>query len=155
MKFSLVIAAPVLALTCSAFAAPFTVSADGKEVTDAATGLVWRRCAEGMVAKSGGCSGAPSGMDHASAVKRAEAQAKATGVAWRLPNSQELLSIADESKFKLAIDLTAFPGTPPEHFWTSDRMNADYAYAVHFYNGFRYDRYHTSPHHVRLVRAGK
>lgn len=128
---------------------PYNISADGKEVTDPSTNLVWRRCPEGMTASKSGCSGSALGIDHAGAVKRAQSQAKG---GWRLPNSQELLSIADESKFKMAIDTTAFPGTPAEHFWTTDPYGTDYFYAVNFYNGFRYDRYHTAQHHVRLVR---
>jgi hypothetical protein len=140
----------------SAFAAgPYTVSADGKEVTDSRTGLTWRRCAEGMAASPRGCTGAPLALDHAAAGARAAAQAKASGTAWRLPSTAELRSIADESRFKLAIDIDAFPGTPPEHFWTADRINGDYAYAVNFYNGFHYDRYHTNQHHVRLVRKDR
>ena len=155
MHFKTPAAALLFVLANAAGAAPFSVSANGQEVTDSATGLIWRRCAEGMAAKGGSCSGTPLAIDHAGALKRAEAQAKATGAAWRLPSSQELQSIADESKFKLAIDTTAFPGTPAEHFWTRDPYITDYFYAVNFYNGFRYDRYHTSPHHVRLVRGGQ
>ena len=136
-------------------ASPFTVSADGKEVTDTRSNLVWRRCAEGMAASTKGCAGKALGVDHDGAIKRAEAQAKASGVAWRLPSNSELRGIADESRFKLAIDTEAFPGTPPQHFWTSERINKDYANAVHFYNGFHYDRYHTNEHHVRLVRSAR
>lgn len=105
-----------------------------------------------MTPSKTGCTGSALGMDHASAVKRAQSQAKG---GWRLPSSQELLSIADESRFKMAIDTAAFPNTPPEHFWTTDAYGSDYFYAVHFYNGFRYDRYHTQPHHVRLVRNAR
>jgi len=152
------IAAALLALFSSpaALAAgPYTVSVDGKEVTDSRSGLIWRRCAEGMVASAKGCTGNPLEIDHGGAVKRAEAQAKATKLAWRLPNTKELRGIADESRFKLAIDTDAFPGTPPEHFWTSERINNEYAYAVNFYNGFHYDRYLTNAHHVRLVRGAR
>jgi hypothetical protein len=149
----------VLLALCSVPAAmaasPFTVSADGKEVTDARSGLTWRRCAEGMTATGKGCTGTPLAVDHDGAIKRAAAQAKSTGVAWRLPNTNELRGLADESRFKLAIDTDAFPGTPPEHFWTSERINNDYAYAVNFYNGFHYDRYHTNENHVRLVRSAR
>jgi Protein of unknown function (DUF1566) len=142
-------------LPCAFAAESYKVAADGKEVTDTRTGLIWRRCAEGMTASARGCTGTPLALDHTAAVARAAAQAKAGGVAWRLPTTAELRSIADESRFKLAIDTEAFPGTPPEHFWTAHRLplNIDYAYAVNFYNGFHYDRYHTNAHHVRLVRS--
>jgi Protein of unknown function (DUF1566) len=134
-------------------AGPYAVSADGKEVVDAGTNLVWRRCAEGMTASARGCAGKALEIDHAGALKHAQEQAKAFGIPWRLPTPAELRGIADEKRFKLAIDTEAFPGTPPEHFWTSERTSAEYATAVHFYNGFHYDRYHKTPHHVRLVRS--
>jgi Protein of unknown function (DUF1566) len=143
------------ALPCAFAASAYTVSADGKEVTDSRTGLIWRRCAEGMTASARGCTGTPLALDHSAAVARAATQAKASGLTWRLPSTAELRGIADEKRFKLAIDTDAFPGTPPEHFWTADRINAEYAYAVNFYNGFHYDRYHTNPHHMRLVRSSR
>jgi hypothetical protein len=152
------IAAALLALAAlppTLAAGPFTVSSDGKEVTDSRTGLVWRRCAEGMTASTKGCTGKPLQLDHSAALQRAEAQAKSSGAAWRLPSTSELRGIADEKRFKLAIDTEAFPGTPPEHFWTSERINKEYAYAVNFYNGFHYDRYHTNENHVRLVRSAR
>lgn len=133
----------------------FVPSANGQEVKDNKTGLIWRRCAEGMVAKGGGCSGTAATYNFDDAQKRALSQAKLAKPAWRMPTSVELKTITDESRFKLAIDTTAFPGTPPEHFWTSNREDAQNGKAIHFYNGFVYSRYHTSPHHVRLVRDEK
>jgi Protein of unknown function (DUF1566) len=133
----------------------FVVSADSREVTDTTTGLIWRRCAEGMSASGGGCVGKALKFDFAGAQSRATAQAKATRTSWRLPDKDELLSIGDEKRFKMAIDTTAFPGTPPDHFWTSHRIDSTYVYAVNFYNGFHYDRYQTSEHYVRLVREAK
>jgi hypothetical protein len=38
---------------------------------------------------------------------------------WRLPTEIELLSLVDYTKHDPAIDATAFPGTPPMHFWSS------------------------------------
>lgn len=144
--------AATLLLISAAWAGNYAISANGSEVTDSRTGLTWRRCAEGMRLQGAKCVGTPLGMSHAAALKHAEKNAAG---GWRLPNSQELLSIADESRFKLAIDTEAFPNTPPDHFWTSDLYMTDYPYAVNFYNGFRYERYHTHPHFVRLVRGGK
>ena len=48
-----------LALTGTALAQTprYSYSADGSEVTDSKTGLVWRRCAEGMSWSSGACTG--------------------------------------------------------------------------------------------------
>ena len=41
------IAAACLLLAAPVFAQPYTISADGTEVTDSQTGLTWRRCSEG------------------------------------------------------------------------------------------------------------
>jgi len=150
----------ITSLLCAASAlayadAPFVVSVDGKEVTDSRTGLIWKRCAEGMTAKVSTCNGTARTFSYDEAAAHAAKQAGASKVAWRLPTSEELLGIADEKRFKMAIDTSAFPGTPPEHFWTSTRYIENYYFAVNFYNGFHYDRYYTSPHYVRLVRAGR
>jgi hypothetical protein len=134
--------------------ARYAISANGQEVKDNKTGLIWRRCAEGMTAKSGTCTGKAAAFSFDDAQKRAVTQAKSSAVAWRAPSAIELRSIADESRFKLAIDTAAFPATPPNNFWTSIREGADYGKTVNFYNGFGYSEYHTASHHLRLVRDG-
>jgi predicted secreted protein len=133
----------------------YSVSADGREVTDHSTGLIWRRCPEGMSASGSGCSGKALTFDFASAQARAQVQAKATKVDWRMPDRDELRSIGDPSRHSQAIDSKAFPGTPYDYFWTSHRTDAQYAYAINFYNGDHYTRYYTNQHYVRLVREAK
>jgi len=138
--------------TVVAGGARLQLSKDGREVIDSVNHLAWRRCAEGMNPAGGGCGGSAIAVDYNAAEARAQSQAKATRTAWRLPTKDELLTIADEKRFKMAIDTALFPNTPPEHFWTSHKTANDYVYAVNFYNGFHYERYRTSAHHVRLVR---
>jgi Protein of unknown function (DUF1566) len=133
----------------------FAPSPDGREIVDANTGLIWRRCAEGMSFQGGTCVGKALVFDFTSAEARAKSQATTTRLQWRLPDKEELRGIGDEKKFKMAIDTSAFPATPPDHFWTSHRIDSNYAYAVNFYNGFAYDRYHTNQHYVRLVRDAR
>lgn len=140
-----------------AFAAPFTVSADGQEMTDTNTGLIWRRCAEGMTTSGGICMGMASTFTHEAALTRASAQAASSSLAWRLPNVKELSSIADKSRRNPAIDVATFPTTQANYFWSSSPYvgNAGYAWLVDFYDGFvkNNDRYNTN--YVRLVRAGQ
>ncbi len=133
----------------------WTPSADGQEITDEATGLIWRRCAEGMSFRSGSCAGTAMAVDFTGALSRATSQAKLARTNWRLPDKDELLSIVDPSRFKMSIDISAFPGTPPAHFWTSHRTNSTTIYTVNFYNGNHEERYYTSRHHVRLVRESR
>ena len=148
----------LLAAGCAWADAPFTVSADGTEVTDGRTGLVWRRCAEGMAANGGSCTGTASTFTHEQAMVRARDQATSTSVAWRLPNVKELASIADRSKSNPAIDTLAFPATPAAVFWTSSPyvFNAQHAWVVRF-GGGGVDAYYRigNPYSVRLVRAGQ
>jgi predicted secreted protein len=132
----------------------FVVSANGQEVTDQNNGLIWRRCPEGMTATANKCSGAAATFDYNEALNRAMTQAKATKIQWRLPDANELYSIAIEGRKDVAIDTTFFPGTPPDYFWTSFKESPEYSKSINFYNSFVYSRYHTSKHYVRLVRGG-
>ena len=88
----------------------FVISADGQEVTDTKTKLIWQRCAVGQKFDGKTCAG--------KATKISLPDAKATGAnmtpAWHLPTKEELLSIVDKSAKKPAIDKAAFPGTPAD-----------------------------------------
>jgi len=145
-------------LPVAAFAQPFTISADGSEVTDQKTGLIWRRCAEGMNWDGSTCAGVAGTFTHEAALQQAAAQATNTGVAWRLPNVKELSGIADKSRSNPAIDPVAFPATPAFPFWSSSPFVGFtfLAWLVYFLDGlvdgFSY-RYGSG--HVRLVRAGQ
>ena len=151
----------LLAAGCVWADAPFTVSADGTEVTDGRTGLVWRRCAEGMAATGGTCTGTASTFTHEQSLTRARDQATSTSVAWRLPNVKELASIADRSRSIPAIDTVAFPATPANAFWSSSPNvgSAGFAWYVGFYNGnvgnFPRGSISGSAMPVRLVRDGQ
>ena len=144
-------------IPCAATAQPFVVSADGQEVTDSATGLIWRRCAEGMVISLGACTGTASTFSHELALTRARTEAIATGIAWRLPNVKELSSIVDISLSNPAIDATAFPATPADAFWSASPNVGipSCAWIVYFINGGVGYNSRTSSSKVRLVRAGQ
>ncbi len=141
----------------TATAAPFVVN--GSEVTDSATGLIWRRCPEGMAVSSGTCTGIAGTFTHEAALSQAAIQASSTGTAWRLPSVKELSSIADKSRSNPAIDSVVFPNTPASYFWTSSPYvnGSEVVWGVNFisghvsYGGFRY----ATPNYVRLVRTGQ
>ncbi len=159
MNIKHLLASLLLPVALWANAVPFTVSADGQEVTDTKTGLIWRRCAEGMTASGGTCTGTASTFMHEAALTRASTQATATGVAWRLPNVKELSSIADKSRSNPAIDTAAFPATPASWFWSSSPYigDANHAWGVNFYYGYVYYGFYGRDNSVsvRLVRAGQ
>jgi Protein of unknown function (DUF1566) len=161
MKIKHLLAALLLPIAWCASAAPFAVSADGQEVTDAKTGLIWRRCAEGSTASVGTCTGTATFFTHEEALALASAQGTVTGVAWRLPNVKELSSITDKNRINPAFDTVAFPDPPARParlFWSSTPYagNPSMAWLVGFGDGsvaagLRFDPFY----YVRLVRAGQ
>lgn len=140
----------------AASAQPFLISADGNEVTDQKTGLIWRRCSEGMNWNGTTCAGAAATFTHEAALLRAATQASSTGIAWRLPNVKELASIADRNRSNPAIDPTAFPATPAISFWSASPKPytgiSAHAWRVNFVSGTVYGVYRIDSNSVRLVR---
>ena len=132
--------------------ARFIISEDGTEVTDNQTGLIWRRCPEGMAACDDSCIGIPGVYDLEAALALAQSEAKTTGKAWRLPKVEELSSLVDMSRRDPSIDTDVFPGTPGSAFFTSSPDGA-LSWFVSFYVGKVYSEYSATPNHVRLVRS--
>lgn len=118
----------------------YEISAEGTEVLDHQTGLVWK--------DSFGES-----LTHSQAQAYAEREVKASGLPWRLPTVEELLSLVDRSKFEPASD---FPKMPSKSFWSSSRYvgNADGAWVVYFGSGFVSGYSRDYYYAVRLVRGG-
>jgi len=132
--------------------ARFIISEDGTEVTDNKTGLIWRRCPEGMTASIDGCSGIPGTYNLADSLALAKNEAKATNKAWRLPKVEELSSIVDTSRKDPSIDTDIFPGTPGAPFFTASPDGA-LSWFVSFYIGKTFSEYSEIRSHVRLVRS--
>jgi hypothetical protein len=133
----------------------FVLSADGSEVTDQHTGLIWRRCSEGMNWNGTNCDGTASPYTHEAALQRAAAQSGS--VAWRLPNIKELHSLADQTLSNPAINTTVFPTTSSIYYWSSSPYiynSWNSAWIVDFYDGRIFADDRTSYNFVRLVRDG-
>ncbi len=108
----------------------FSFNANGSEVTDSKTGLVWARCSAGQSWSGSGCVGAAAMHAHEQALQLAQ---DASG--WRLPNVKELASIADKGCQSPAIDVSAFPGNVQQVYWTSSPtagVNGHYVWTVGF-----------------------
>jgi hypothetical protein len=74
---------------------------------------------------------------------------------WRLPTFQELAGLLHYGQHSPAIDLIAFPDTPPARFWTSSRMDANlpaYNWVVDFHDGVATINEYMGV--VRCVRGG-
>ena len=144
----------LLALAASASQAQgrFTTSADGQEVTDTASKLTWRRCAEGLAWDGKTCKGKLAKFSYATA----KAAAAGAGKGWRIPSREELVGLVDMAKKKPRIDPMAFPGTPSAPFWATkagsdDNLNA---WLVSFANGKVRANLGEAKFPLRLVRAG-
>jgi len=76
-----------------------------------------------------------------------------SGSGWRLPSIGELQTLVNETA-NPAIDLTAFPQTPSEYFWSSSAVadDASRAWTTFFTNGSTYSFPATATKNVRCVR---
>jgi hypothetical protein len=127
----------------------YSYSSDGSEVNDSQTGLIWRRCAEGMVWVAGTCSGSPFVFTHEAALTQAQIQ-----VGWRLPNIKELSSLAAFQRGSSGINSVAFPANPDGSYWSSTPYTpASFsAWAVNFGGGSIRNAPRTTSGPIRLVR---
>ena len=135
----------------------YTPSSDDDEITDSKTGLIWRRCAEGMTWKKSTCAGKATFANQAQAVALAKAQAT-KDEAWRLPTMKELnsiLAVREIDVGKAAIDPKAFPATPIARYWTSTSVGPSYYMVVGFGEGHSGEGERNSPGATRLVRSLK
>jgi len=125
-------------------------------VTDLATGLIWKQCAEGR--SGAGCgTGSAQTFTWQQALQHAEDAVFAGSDLWRLPNKNELASLVERRCDNPAINLTYFPHTPSSWFWSSSpyAYYSYYAWYVYFYYGYVGYYYKYGAFYVRLVRAGQ
>lgn len=146
----------------------YVVSCYGQEVIDNKTGLIWKRCFEGLSwnpnTKTCGVSTAQGTLGYTlkGALQLVDIPHQtdcSKDTDWRLPNIKELSSIVDRTATKSpAINTTIFPGTLPQMFWSSTPYIADHqnALVVNFEFGTVETLDITTPEAlVRLVRAGR
>jgi hypothetical protein len=104
------------------------------EVLDTATGLVWRRCAEGQAWTGSTCGGTPVTLTWQAALDHAKQQARPR-MAWRLPNIKELSSLVDRQHTWPALDPVVFPGATSDNYQSSTTMRWDNdPFGVNFVN---------------------
>lgn len=74
---------------------------------------------------------------------------------WRVPDGNELQSIADYSFRDPAVDPLLAPGTEPSRYWSSTTSNHDTSrgWGVYFFNGAVFHQSKTNSYHVRAVRS--
>jgi hypothetical protein len=148
-------AAAVVHATCPTTAGRFV--ANGAEVTDTKTDLIWQRCSAGQSWSGSTCTGSAGSYTHEQALVHAKTQnTTASPTGWRLPSVKELASLADKGCQSPAIDSTAFPATLSSWYWSSSPYvsNSSDAWCVYFYDGsvFNFDG-RNDTYQVRLVRS--
>ena len=138
----------------------YQISADGREVEDKRTSLIWGRCVEGMEWKGRNCQGTVMLVSYPMAAMQATGAASRSGGGWRLPTLKELVSIARPAEADIgagiaAIDAETFPGTPPLRFWTSSVAGPHYYMYVGFKDGEAGENSRSMLGALRLVRDKK
>ncbi|MDR7268277.1 hypothetical protein J2X20_000906 [Pelomonas saccharophila] len=115
LTLALALGAPSLAAADEA--ARLVPSADGRELIDAAAGLAWSRCVEGMKWDGRRCSGEPVLATHAQALALARARSEAEGRSWRMPRVTELKRFF-EHLARAQAAATLAPAAPKGWYWT-------------------------------------
>jgi hypothetical protein len=144
-------------------AADLTDNGDGT-ISDAATGLIWKKCTEGQSydPDANTCTGTIDTFTWQEALQRAVSVNAGSGENlgrddWRLPNIKELASIVDLTLYDPAIDTDFFPETASSYYWSSTpyAASAGKAWGVSFGSGV--DSYGGIDNglRARLVRAGQ
>ena len=135
-------------------------------VVDTQTGLMWKKCSEGMTwnGTSGSCAGVATqfnwggALDLANNVNNGSAGEKLGHSDWRLPNAKELASLVERKCFNPAVNAGYLLGTESDYYWSSSPFgdNSNYAWAVDFNAGSVNNSLKTIINNfVRLVRGGQ
>ena len=129
-------------------------------ITDTATGLIWKKCSEGLTDEN--CStGSATTLTWNIALQAADTLNNTGGFAgktdWRLPNMKELQSIVEVACSLPRINSDRFPNTAQSNFWSAS-AHADgsaYAWYVGFGLGSSGSNNRGNSYPVRLVRGGQ
>ncbi|MCP4697990.1 MAG: DUF1566 domain-containing protein [Gammaproteobacteria bacterium] len=136
----------------------FAINADGT-VTHQRTRLIWERCSWGQ--SGANCeSGSATTHTWQEALNQAVAANSKTHKGhtdWRLPNKNELASLAERRCYNPVINTTVFPATPSSSFWSSSpyAYGSSYAWNVSFNSGYVFNGGKSGTRFVRLVRGGQ
>ncbi len=144
-RLSILLVMMAVFFAAAAEAANFVDNGNGT-VTDNKTGLMWQQGESGSGTWDSAlsyCEGLPLG-GHSD---------------WRLPNTKELESLTDDTRYNPAIDTAFFPNANASVFCSSTTYagNPGYAWGVAFYDGgvYGYDKKYSYDLYARCVRGGQ
>ncbi len=146
-------------ITASTPTADFIDNGNGT-VTHSKTGLMWKRCSEGL--SGAGCAtGTAIKYTWQGALQAAQTLNAAGGFAgftdWRVPNQKELNSIIERRCYTPAINATVFPIFSNGAYWSASPLITNVfigAHAVDFMDGRAFSDLKTISYYVLLVRGG-
>ena len=128
-------------------------------VTDGHTGLVWKRCPEGLSGHDCdmGAISTLNWQDALGAAFAANDSGHASYSDWRLPSVVELRSLVESGCHDPSINLVIFPANGIGEYWTSTPTSqSSFAWMVGFRYGGLFDGAKSSAYGgVRLVRGGR
>jgi hypothetical protein len=132
----------------------YSILADGAQVLDKQTGLIWQRCSLGQEWSGATCTGFGDRYTWQQALQAAHD----LGNGWRLPNIKELQSLVEEACYSPPINERLFPGTIFSYYWTSTppAFAGNYAYVIYFGYADAYDvSYSRGIFYARVVRSSQ
>jgi len=121
-------------------------------VTDISTGLIWMRCSLGQSWDGTTCEGIATAYSWKDALFNAD-QSNFADKTWQLPNIKELQNIVEESCTAPSVNLTIFPNTMIDKYWSSTpKGNSESSvWLVPFTTGISAGGSKNIPYFVRLV----
>jgi hypothetical protein len=114
----------------------FVVNNEGV-AKDSESGVIWYRCPAGQRYSNYRCKGDTLNLSWDDAMAYAEEFSEKSGVVWRLPTSDEMQSVTEESCVGPAINHNVFPTVDSANHWTSSKSLHQNIFrcAVNTYNG--------------------
>lgn len=142
-------------LTTTTATANFSIIANGL-VQDTVTGLMWMRCSYGQTwdNTNSTCTGSPASITWQDALQLSPGITEGGFSDWRIPSVKELATIVEKSCVDPSVNITIFPATSAENYWTSTTVNDEntWAWGMAFYNGRNNTKEKLLDLHVRFVR---
>ncbi len=124
------------------------------EILHLPSNLIFKRCTEGQTWDGAECLGEPTPFSWQDALNHVQSSDYNDSRGWRLPNIKELLMIVERACVRPSINLTMFPNTSPDDFWTSSPSikEQDKAWVISFANGNSSTKLTSRGLFIRLVR---